>query len=71
MQINSTEFTIDKLFILFSIAWLLQLKIVSNNLLQVNEIANIKMNKTGLVSKKYFLSLIIALSAKKIIFFKF
>jgi hypothetical protein len=50
MLINSENFTIDKLFILFSIAWLLQLKIVSNNLLQVNEITNVKINKTGLVS---------------------
>ena len=48
MVINSTSFSIDKLFILFSIAWLLQLKIVTNNFLQVNEIENVK-NKPGLV----------------------
>lgn len=51
MLINDQGFTIDKLFILFSIAWLMQLKIVSNNLVLVNENTNFKMNKTGLVNK--------------------
>jgi hypothetical protein len=63
MVINSTKFSIDKLFILFSIAWILQLKIVSNNFLQVNEIDNLK-NKSGLVIRIYieFFFLILSLN---------
>ncbi len=66
MVINSTKFSIDKLFILFSIAWILQLKIVSNNFLQVNEIDNLK-NKSGLVIIIYFEFFFLILSLNRTI----
>jgi hypothetical protein len=66
MVINSTKFSIDKLFILFSIAWILQLKIVSNNFLQVNEIDNLK-NKPGLVIRFYFEFFLLIISLIRII----
>ena len=66
MVINSTKFSIDKLFILFSIAWILQLKIVSNNFLQVNEIDNLK-NKSGLVIRIYFEFFFLILSLNRTI----
>ncbi len=53
MLIRSEDFSIDKLLILFYIAWLLQLKKIPNNQIKINE--NIIMNeesKIGLDSFK-------------------
>ena len=44
------EFNIDKLLLLFSIAWLLQLKKIPNNQLKINENILVVENKNGVVS---------------------
>lgn len=45
-------FNINKLMLLFNIAWLLQLKKIPNNQLKMNENFFMEENKTGLVSKQ-------------------
>lgn len=53
MIIKNDGFTIDKLLILFTIAWLLQLKMISNAQFQIEEEINIQINKFGIVSYLY------------------
>ena len=54
MLIKSSEFMIDKLLILFYIAWLLQLKKIPNNQIKINEtILNQESTTPGLVTKRY------------------
>ena len=49
MLINSNDFVIDKLLLLFYIAWLLQLKKIPNNQIRITEnILNEEEKKTGL-----------------------
>jgi hypothetical protein len=50
MLINSKEFEIDKLLLLFYIAWLLQLKKIPNNQIKINENLLKEENQIGLVS---------------------
>ena len=50
MLIKGEEFNIEKLLILFCIAWLLQLKKLPNNQLKTNEFLCIDDSKAGLVS---------------------
>ncbi len=51
MLIKDVEnFNINKLLLLFNIAWLLQLKKIPNNQLKMNENVLTEENKTGLVS---------------------
>jgi len=47
---NCVEFSTNKLLILFSIAWLLQLKKIPNNKLKINENIQLEDGKTGVVS---------------------
>lgn len=48
LLIQSNEFTIDKLLLLFNIAWLLQLKKIPNNQIKINESSLVDESKTGL-----------------------
>ena len=52
---NEQYFSTNKLMLLFSIAWLLQLKKIPNNQLKMNENFFIEENKNGLVSIKFYL----------------
>lgn len=49
MKMNQPDFNINKLLLLFCIAWLLQLKKIPNNQLKMNEMFLIEDNKNGLV----------------------
>lgn len=57
MQIKCQSFSSDKLLILFSIAWLLQLKKQNpNNQLKMKEFLLVDENKIGIVIKFFLFS---------------
>jgi hypothetical protein len=50
MKMNQPNFNINKLLLLFCIAWLLQLKKIPNNQLKMNESVQVmEESKSGLV----------------------
>ena len=52
MVIKNDSFSSDKLLILFTIAWLLQLKMISNTQFQLNEELSLtQLSKSGIVSQ--------------------
>ncbi len=65
MLINSGEFVIDKLLLLFYIAWLLQLKKISNNQIKISENILKEEKQTGLVI--IFLNTLLVVSYNKIL----
>jgi hypothetical protein len=49
MFIKNEKFSIDKLLVLLSIAWLLQLKNIPNNQLKISDTITLNDDKSGLV----------------------